>query len=124
MGIIHSLLTLFGFHDTTGEHYSKDEHYVKESTSHDEVLKRLYECMKPRHPRIDSPDCPYQIWQQNFPYHMCHAQHQAVVKCPYDVYKCEIRSKELAKHNGCPYSDELWGCSIAPGRSCDNCSNK
>lgn len=123
--VIHSLLNLFGFHDTTDSHYNKDKHHhTKESVSHDVVTERLQEIMVPKHPRIDPHNCPYQIWVQDFPYHLCHAQHQAVVQCPDDVQKCEIRSKELAKHNGCPYHDELYGCSISPGKSCNSCSNK
>ena len=125
MGITHSLLSLFGFHGIPDSHYNKDEHYhVKESVTHDVVMERLQEIMASKRPKIDSSDCPYQICVQDFPYHLCHAQHQAVVQCPDNVQKCEIRSKELAKHNGCTYYDESWGCSISPGKSCNGCSNK
>lgn len=100
MGIIHNLLNLLGFHNIADKHYNKDEHHpVKESALNDVVFERLWECMRPTRPRIDSPDCPY------------------------DVHKCKIRAKELAKHDGCPYHDELWGCSISPGKSCNGCYN-
>lgn len=121
MRIIHSLLSLFGL---ANKHYNKAEHHpAKESTSHDVVLERLWECMRPTRPRRDSPDCPFQLWVQDFPYHLCRAQHDAAVACPNDVHKCETRAKELAKHDGCPYKDELWGCNISPGKSCNGCYN-
>lgn len=117
MSIIHKLLVLFGFHNVADKHCNKD----------DVVLGMPgfpYTFMGINPPVRNSDFCPYQIWVQNFPYNLCHAQHQAVVACPLNAVECKIRREELAKHNGCPYYDESWGCSISPGKSCNGCSNK